>query len=601
MNKPQNILVSVCMVAYNQEQYVREALDSVLMQKVNFPFEIIISDDCSTDATPQILQEYAVVHPDVVKPILGKQNVGYPNNQRRSLEAATGKYIALCDSDDYWTDPYKLQKQVDYMESHPECAICFHNVMHIYDGTTAHRSLLVPLDFPTELTIEDVISRKWFLPTNSEIFRHEYLSFPDWYDSVLHIDYVLNLLISQHGTLHYMPDVMAVYRHTAISVNAQHRDGEWGYMLFHSKTMKTILEHMYDSLNKQYHPLLDKRIAFYDAEIKRYEREVHFEKHPIEKWLRPKTYKRALKRELLRLLTANGMGGGKITSLLTVCVRTHNQERFISEALDSVLMQKTNFDFEIIISDDYSTDGTVEILKEYQRQYPDRIHLILGEANIGGPANLKRVIDASNAKYITCLDGDDFYTDDYKLQKQVDILEAHTEYAACFHNTWYADANGNLRGLFNRPDFHAIHDAREFIRERWFVPIHSAVLRREYIEFPDWYNNVMNDDYVVHLSVAKHGPYYFIPDVMVAYRHHGNNTSRAYHDQILTDTQLCTILENMKPLYPAEYATDFDARIADYKTEIADLQLLQSQPWRKWFRRKTYKRTVKKWLRNLGI
>lgn len=286
--------------------------------------------------------------------------------------------------------------------------------------------------------------------------------------------------------------------------------------------------------------------------------------------------------------------------LLSVCVRTHNQERFIREALDSVLRQQTTFPFEIIISDDASSDRTVAILQEYQKQYPDKIRLLLQKTNIGGPENLKRVIEASKAKYVTCLDGDDFYTDDYKLQKQVDLLEAHPEYAACFHNTWYADSEGRLYGIFNRPDFHAVHDAREFIRERWFVPIHSAMLRREYIEFPEWYSTVMNDDYVVHLSVAKHGPYYYMPDVMVAYRRHTQNISIAYRNQILTDTQLCAILENMKPLYPAEFAADFDARIAQCKAEITDLLLLQSQPWRKWLKRKTYTSALKGWIkRNL--
>lgn len=302
MNKESDILLSVCMVVYNQEQYVRDALDSVLMQKVNFPIEIIISDDCSMDATPEILHEYSVTFPGIVKPVFGSKNLGYPNNQRRSLEAATGKYIALCDSDDYWTDPYKLQKQVDYLESHPECAICFHNVMNIYDGTIGHRSLLVPLDFPSELTIEDVITRKWFLATNSEVFRSEYLTFPDWYDSVLHIDYVLNLILSQRGTLHYMPDVMSVYRHTAISVNAQHRDGEWGYMLFHSQTMKTILEKMKGVLEPRCHTLLDDRIAFYDAEIRKYEQEIYYEKHLMPRLFRAKTYKRMLKKQVKKWL-----------------------------------------------------------------------------------------------------------------------------------------------------------------------------------------------------------------------------------------------------------------------------------------------------------
>lgn len=287
----------------------------------------------------------------------------------------------------------------------------------------------------------------------------------------------------------------------------------------------------------------------------------------------------------------------KINIILSVCVRTHNQERFIREALDGVLHQKTNFPFEIIVADDASSDGTIAILKEYQEQYPDKIRLLFCETNIGGPENLKRVIEASSAKYITCLDGDDFYTDEYKLQKQVGFLETHPEYAACFHNTWNVDESGNKLGLFNPLDFASVHDAHEFILKRWFVPIHSAVLRREYIEFPDWYNTVMNDDYVVHLSVVKNGPYYYMPDVMVAYRRHSENTSIAYRDLILTDTKLCAVLENMKPLYPADYALDFDARIAEYKAEIADLQLLRSQPWRKWLRLKTYKRIIKQWIK----
>lgn len=285
--------------------------------------------------------------------------------------------------------------------------------------------------------------------------------------------------------------------------------------------------------------------------------------------------------------------------LLSICIRTHNQERFIREALDSVLRQKTTFAFEVIVSDDASSDGTVAILQEYAGRYPCVVRLLLSETNLGGPNNLKRVIEASQAKYITCLDGDDYYTDEYKLQKQVDFLEAHPDFAACFHNTWMVDTFGNKQGLFNRPDFHAVHDAREFIKERWFVPIHSAVLRREDVEFPEWYDTVMNDDYVVHLSVAKHGAYYYMPDVMVAYRRHEQNISHAYGNMILTDTQLCTILENMKPLYPAEYVADFDARIAEYKAEIADLQLLKNQPWRKWLRRKTYTRAIKSTLRSL--
>lgn len=295
----EEILLSVCMVSYNQEAYIKEALDSVLMQKTSFDYEIIISDDYSKDRTIQILQDYARNYPEKIRVITGIKNVGYPNNQRRSLEAAKGKYIALCDGDDYWTDPFKLQKQVDYMEAHPDYAICFHNVMHIYEGTALGRSLLNPLDFPSELTAEDMITRKWFLPTNSEVFRREYLFFPEWYDSVLHIDYVLNLIMSFKGALHYMPDVMAVYRHTNISVNAQHNDGEWGYMLFHSETMKNILENTLNIADEKYRESIKEKVDFYDLEIEKYKKEQYYENHRIARFFRLKTYKRIIKRKLL--------------------------------------------------------------------------------------------------------------------------------------------------------------------------------------------------------------------------------------------------------------------------------------------------------------
>ena len=280
--------------------------------------------------------------------------------------------------------------------------------------------------------------------------------------------------------------------------------------------------------------------------------------------------------------------------LLSVCIRSYNQERFIADAIDSVLKQETTFDFEIIISDDCSSDRTISIVEDYVKKYPEKVRFIKGTSNIGGPNNLKRVIQASSAKYITCLDGDDYYLSTNKLQKQVDFLEEHNEYSACFHNTMDVNENGEKLGIFNPLDFHQVHDAVEFIKEKWFVPIHSAVLRRELIEFPDWYDTVMNDDYVIHLSVVKHAPYYYLPDVMVAYRHHSNEISVAYKNIELINTQLMTILINMKGSYPSSYEQVFDGRIAEYQKEIAFYQREKKQPWRKFFRLKTYKRLLKK-------
>lgn len=130
MNKhPNNSpIVSVAMLAYNHEKYIKQALDSVLMQNVNFIYEIVVGEDCSTDNTRVILLEYKKRFPDKINLILHEKNVGMHNNSVIVRRACRGKYRANCEGDDYWTDPYKLQKQVDFLESHPEYIGTAHKV-----------------------------------------------------------------------------------------------------------------------------------------------------------------------------------------------------------------------------------------------------------------------------------------------------------------------------------------------------------------------------------------------------------------------------------------------------------------------------------------
>ena len=123
------VVVSIVCNTYNHELYIRDALDSFLSQKTNFPFEILVFDDASTDKTANIIRSYEEKYPDIIKPVyqtVNQYSLGLmPGKQNR--ERATGKYIAICEGDDYWCDCNKLQKQVDYMESHPDCTFCFTN------------------------------------------------------------------------------------------------------------------------------------------------------------------------------------------------------------------------------------------------------------------------------------------------------------------------------------------------------------------------------------------------------------------------------------------------------------------------------------------
>lgn len=126
--KNSSIMVSVRCIAYNQVQYIRQTLEGFVMQKTTFPFEVIVHDDASTDGTTSVIKEYEERYPEIIHAIYEKENVYSQSIQvldNIMLKACCGKYTALCEGDDYWTDPYKLQKQVDYMEEHPECGLCY--------------------------------------------------------------------------------------------------------------------------------------------------------------------------------------------------------------------------------------------------------------------------------------------------------------------------------------------------------------------------------------------------------------------------------------------------------------------------------------------
>lgn len=126
MNRPK---ASILCVTYNHAPYIRQAIDSFLMQETNFPYEIIIADDCSTDGTSAICAEYAEKYPDIIRHIRGEYNVGGVENERRAIEAAQGEYIAVCEGDDYWIDKQKLQKQVEFMDAHPDYSVTWTKYM----------------------------------------------------------------------------------------------------------------------------------------------------------------------------------------------------------------------------------------------------------------------------------------------------------------------------------------------------------------------------------------------------------------------------------------------------------------------------------------
>ncbi len=220
MTKTKDPLVSVCCITYNHENYIRDAIEGFLMQKTDFPFEIIIHDDASTDATADIIREYERKYPDIIKPIYQTENQ-YSKGEKVTLftfKAARGKYIALCEGDDYWIDPLKLQKQITEMEKHPECYISFHPaIMRFVDGSRDDEILGLYSDKITIFSTEEVIlGGGGFMHTGSIVLNRSavprIMSFFDIIRETHVVDYYVQILGAENGGALYLSDVMSVYR-----------------------------------------------------------------------------------------------------------------------------------------------------------------------------------------------------------------------------------------------------------------------------------------------------------------------------------------------------------------------------------------------------
>jgi len=251
--------VSVLVITYNNERFITKAVDSILMQKVNFDYEIVIGEDYSRDRTRDIVIDFGKRYPDKIRLLLNEKNVGGRKNFVQILKVSRGDYIALLEGDDYWTSPHKLQKQVDFLDSHPECAICFHNVMVIYDDNReiSHPFYIQNPNGPfTQAkpkpisTLEDLV-RGNFIQTPSVMFRAPlFEEFPDWYYTLPLGDWPLHLLNAEHGNIGYIDEIMGVYR--------VHSGG-----MFSSKGLIQRLQgeiEMYRFINAYYHFRYNKSI-----------------------------------------------------------------------------------------------------------------------------------------------------------------------------------------------------------------------------------------------------------------------------------------------------------------------------------------------------
>lgn len=291
MKKPESEksepLVSICCTTYNLENYIRQTLDSFLMQKTDFPFEIIIHDDASTDRTPEIIREYAGIHPDLIQPIFQEENQYTKEDMglggifaRHLFPAAGGTFIAMCDGDDYWTNQDKLQTQLDYLTEHNDLVACFTNATVLHENDQSRKLFHTNLEEGIVPMKKIMLSGGAVYPSSALVFRkNELLASPVYqniysYAADIRIDTLLIYTLGVRGQIGFINRPMAVYRRwdgglfSSIIENrekiAQMKAGD-------VKGFKKMLEY----INEEHKPLLKRKISSESLYIARYGKNVN--------------------------------------------------------------------------------------------------------------------------------------------------------------------------------------------------------------------------------------------------------------------------------------------------------------------------------------
>ena len=257
-------MVTIRCTAYNHEKYIERALDSFLEQDTTFPFEILVHDDASTDCTAEIIRRYEELYPNIVKPIYEKENQysKKDGSLRRIMDRATyGKYVALCEGDDYWCDPKKLQRQWEFMEQHPDCSMCVHNSYFRYLDQKGNDKTFNQWKELHRLTPEDVFFG-WFVHTSSYFYNNKYDFYPAFRARYCSGDYAQLTLALQYGEVYCLPEVMSVYNAgNQAGITALNNSRGYEYHLNTIRSRITYLNEYDKYSNGKFHTIVKARIA----------------------------------------------------------------------------------------------------------------------------------------------------------------------------------------------------------------------------------------------------------------------------------------------------------------------------------------------------
>jgi glycosyltransferase involved in cell wall biosynthesis len=262
MQSEGDVLVSVCMITYNQESFIRQAIEGILIQEVSFDYEFIIGDDCSKDDTLSICNEYAdkFAH---IKVLPARSNLGMLGNFVRTLKSCKGKYIAFCEGDDYWVDPLKLKKQVSCLGNNPNAVFCFTSVL---ERNRHDEYRLIRQDSGKSIyALEDFILNQDYIGAATFFFRNK-ITFPEWLYRLKTGDKFLIFQLSSMGDSIYIDEPTAVYRNNGLGVHSALSDTEKVNNIINDfKVFNRGFDYKYDYLFKE---SLRRSVKYIDYSLK---------------------------------------------------------------------------------------------------------------------------------------------------------------------------------------------------------------------------------------------------------------------------------------------------------------------------------------------
>lgn len=251
-------------MTYNHEDYISDALESFIMQKTNFNYEVLVHDDASTDSTAEIVKRYAEKYPDIIKPIFQKENQysqSVPIGATFVYPLTRGKYFAFCEGDDYWTDPYKLQKQFDALEKHPEIDICTHATICVDAENQKKVGVVAPYSSNHIFSVRDVIyGNGGFVATNSIMISKKCIVHPAKFSEILRLDYVMQIKGTLRGGMLYLGEYMSAYRVNAKNSWTQRMNSNPEKYLRVLLKIENMLQSLDEETNYQYTDVIQKRI-----------------------------------------------------------------------------------------------------------------------------------------------------------------------------------------------------------------------------------------------------------------------------------------------------------------------------------------------------